>query len=38
MDGPAQVAIRPLDASDWAAFRELRLKALRAAPGVFSSS
>jgi len=33
-----EITIRPLDTSDWAAFRDIRLKALESEPGVFASS
>ena len=32
------ICIRPFDVSDWQPFREFRLAALKAAPGVFASS
>ena len=32
------IAIRPLELADWETFRDLRLTALKAAPGVFATS
>jgi RimJ/RimL family protein N-acetyltransferase len=34
----SNIAIRPLDPSEWRAFRDFRLAALKAAPGVFLTS
>jgi hypothetical protein len=32
------ITIRALESMEWAAFRDFRLQALKAAPGVFGSS
>ena len=32
------IVIRPLSPTEWAAFRDLRLEALKVAPGAFASS
>jgi hypothetical protein len=38
MLNPEQFHIRPFDPNEWRLFREFRLEALKAAPGVFATS